>query len=204
MPSTSPRHSEDLAIRFVNTMAWRLRNPAEERLGSPDALLAWLLHNAVISAAEGRRLKSAWKARPDAAGTAYAAALRLREAIYGLCLGLMRGQAPSESSRSGLAEFLWGGAPALRLHWEDGGLTWRASWQAGDELADSRDLLRPIALSAAALVTGTRAHRIKQCEDDRGCGWLFVDDSRLQNRRWCAMGDCGNVAKARRHRKRLE
>lgn len=43
---------------------------------------------------------------------------------------------------------------------------------------------------------------IKQCEDDRGCGWLFVDDSRLKNRRWCSMGDCGNVAKARRHRAR--
>jgi predicted RNA-binding Zn ribbon-like protein len=203
MSSKSPGQAEDLAIRFVNTMAWRLRNPAEERLGSADALLAWLLSNAVISAGEGRRLKSAWKTRPDAAGTAYAAALQLREAIYGLFFGLMRGQAPPDSSRSGLAEFLWGGVPALRLHWDDGELTWRPIWQAGDEIADCRDLLRPIALSAAALVTGPRAHRIKQCEDERGCGWLFVDDSRLQNRRWCAMGDCGNVAKARRHRKRL-
>jgi predicted RNA-binding Zn ribbon-like protein len=200
MLSKLSRHSEDLAIRFVNTMAWRLRNPAEERLGSPEALLVWLLDNDVMSAAEGRRLKSVWKARPAAARKSYEAALRLREAIYGLCLGLVRGHAPSEPALRGLDDFLWSGGPVPRLHWDAGRLTWRAS----AETEDSRDSLRLIALSAAALVTGPRAHRIKQCEDDRGCGWLFVDDSRLQNRRWCAMGDCGNVAKARRHRERLK
>lgn len=200
MSSKSSRPSEDLAIRFINTMAWRLRDPAEERLGSPEALLVWLQDNDVMSAAEARRLKSIWKARPDAARRSYGAALKLREAIYGLCLGLVRGRAPSDSALQALDEFLWSGAPALRLHWDAGRLTWRA----GAETDDCRDPLRLIALSAAALVTGPRAHRIKQCEDDRGCGWLFVDDSRLQNRRWCAMGDCGNVAKARRHRERLK
>jgi predicted RNA-binding Zn ribbon-like protein len=200
MSSKSSRHSEDLAIRFINTMAWRLRDPAEERLGSPEALLVWLQDNDVMSHAHARRLKSVWKSRPDAARKSYEAAMRLREAIYGLCLGLARGQAPSESALRGLDEFLWSGAPAPRLHWDAGRLTWRA----GAETDGACDALRLIALSAAALVTGPRAHRIKQCEDDRGCGWLFVDDSRLQNRRWCAMGDCGNVAKARRHRERLK
>ncbi|MGK9243238.1 CGNR zinc finger domain-containing protein, partial [Inquilinus limosus] len=64
-------------------------------------------------------------------------------------------------------------------------------------------LLRPIALSAAALLTGPRAGRVRQCQDERGCGWLFIDESRAQNRRWCSMGDCGNRAKASRHRARL-
>jgi len=199
MSSKSSRHSEDLAIRFVNTMAWRLREPAEERLGSPEALLVWLLDNDVMAASDGRRLKSVWKARPDAARESYEAALRLREAIYDLCRGLACGHAPSRSALCGLDEFLWSGAPALRLDWDAGRLRWRAGAGTGD----SCDSLRVIALSAAALVVGPRAQRIKQCEDDRGCGWLFVDDSRLQNRRWCAMGDCGNVAKARRHRERL-
>jgi predicted RNA-binding Zn ribbon-like protein len=64
-------------------------------------------------------------------------------------------------------------------------------------------LLRPILVSAAELMTGPKASRVKQCQDDRGCGWLFVDESRAQNRRWCSMGDCGNRAKAHRHYLRM-
>lgn len=33
---------------------------------------------------------------------------------------------------------------------------------------------------------------------DGGCGWLFIDRSRNGSRRWCAMGDCGSHAKAKR------
>jgi len=35
-----------------------------------------------------------------------------------------------------------------------------------------------------------------------GCGWLFFDTSKNRSRRWCAMEDCGNRAKARRHYRR--
>jgi predicted RNA-binding Zn ribbon-like protein len=58
------------------------------------------------------------------------------------------------------------------------------------------------ALSAAELMTGSRTRKIRRCQDDRGCGGLFVDESRLQNRPWCCMGDCGKLAKARRHGER--
>jgi predicted RNA-binding Zn ribbon-like protein len=63
--------------------------------------------------------------------------------------------------------------------------------------------LMPIAFSAVELMTGVRAARVRQCQDDRGCGWLIVDESRAQNRRWCSMGDCGNRAKAHRHYERV-
>jgi predicted RNA-binding Zn ribbon-like protein len=78
------------------------------------------------------------------------------------------------------------------------GIGWRPSSAGGPP----GDLLRPIALSAAELITGPRAARVRQCADSGGCGWLFVDESRAQNRRWCSMGDCGNRAKAARHRAR--
>jgi predicted RNA-binding Zn ribbon-like protein len=85
-----------------------------------------------------------------------------------------------------------------RLAWGAGELT----WSIGREF-DALDLLKPIVVSAAELMTGPRAGRVKQCQDDRGCGWLFVDESRAQNRRWCSMGDCGNRAKANRHYERV-
>ncbi len=40
--------------------------------------------------------------------------------------------------------------------------------------------------------------RVKACAE-AGCGTLFHDTSRNRSRRWCAMEDCGNRAKARRH-----
>ena len=32
-----------------------------------------------------------------------------------------------------------------------------------------------------------------------GGGYLFIDDSKSANRRWCTMTACGNRAKAQRH-----
>ncbi|HEV2391667.1 MAG TPA: CGNR zinc finger domain-containing protein [Verrucomicrobiae bacterium] len=40
---------------------------------------------------------------------------------------------------------------------------------------------------------------MRLCQGDT-CGWLFVDSSKNHSRRWCDMRDCGNRAKARRHR----
>jgi predicted RNA-binding Zn ribbon-like protein len=75
-------------------------------------------------------------------------------------------------------------------------------WQV-ESGADAESLLKPIAWSAAGLLTGPRAERVKQCQDERGCGWLLIDESRAQNRRWRSMGNCGNLAKSRRHFRRI-
>jgi predicted RNA-binding Zn ribbon-like protein len=186
---------EDLAIRFVNTVAWRLRDPVEERMETPEAMLAWLQRNRLADADTLHTVAAAWRLHPDAAQAAHRTAVRLREAIYALFIGRIRGEAPPTDALAVFNEFLaWpGGAP--RIGWTSGGLAWQP--HAGS--SDAADLLAPVALSAAELMTGTRAGKIRQCQDDRGCGWLFVDESRAQNRRWCSMGDCGNRAKAQRH-----
>ncbi|MEO7794047.1 MAG: ABATE domain-containing protein [Thermoanaerobaculia bacterium] len=58
--------------------------------------------------------------------------------------------------------------------------------------------LWPIARSAADLMTSSEFGRVAQC-DGSACTWLFLDQSRTRNRRWCSMQSCGNRAKARRH-----
>ncbi len=63
--------------------------------------------------------------------------------------------------------------------------------------------LRPIALAPAQLLTSDWVDRVKQCEDDRGCGFLFIDTSKNRSRRWCSMDGCGNRAKVQRHRNRI-
>jgi predicted RNA-binding Zn ribbon-like protein len=187
--------SEDLAIRFVNTMAWRLRTPTEERLQSSWGLLDWLQANGIADAKQIRGISRIWKEKPAVVSDVYQFAISLREAIYELLVAHIRGSTPPEWELAVLNDALSTPAPLLR----SASSGKRYVWQSRSTDGDIRDLLMPIALSAVELTTGLRATKVRQCQDDRGCGWLFVDESRAQNRRWCSMGDCGNRAKARRH-----
>jgi predicted RNA-binding Zn ribbon-like protein len=58
-------------------------------------------------------------------------------------------------------------------------------------------ILNPIIHSAADLMISQELRKVKKCSDPV-CGWLFLDISRNQSRRWCDMQDCGNRAKASR------
>lgn len=188
---------EELCIRFVNTVAWRLRDPREERLPTAHALLRWLGENGLGGPRYLARIGAASNV-DGAAADFHEAAIRLREAIYGLFHARIENVSPPKESLALLNIWIVCPAPGVELARKGTELIWRPSSLDGA----AGDLLRPIALSAANLMTSPRAHKVRQCSDDRGCGWLFVDESRAQNRRWCAMGDCGNRAKAARHRAR--
>ena len=201
--STSTRADspvDDLAIRFVNTAAWRLRSEIEERLPSPAELLMWLQSNGLLSKDQRTSLQRVWKQNEDVARSLYGSAIALRELIYNLLSARIDDRAPAEADVAAFNNF-------LSSHVHSAGIAWRAGeygWEVPGSQVSRTSLLMPIALSAAELLTGVRASRIRQCQDDRGCGWLFVDESRAQNRRWCSMGDCGNRAKAQRHYQRAK
>jgi predicted RNA-binding Zn ribbon-like protein len=58
--------------------------------------------------------------------------------------------------------------------------------------------MRLLADSAAEVVLTVNPERLKTCAGNH-CGWMFVDESPNNRRRWCAMAICGNRAKAKRH-----
>jgi predicted RNA-binding Zn ribbon-like protein len=63
------------------------------------------------------------------------------------------------------------------------------------------DLLARIAEPIVREIGDGREDRFRICANDM-CAWVFFDESRPGNRRWCDMATCGNRAKARRHRAR--
>lgn len=186
---------EELSIRFVNTVAWRLRDPVEERVASPEAVLKWLLDARLLDRSSFLTIKARWKRAPRQGKAFFKAALALREAIYSLFVARIEDKKADCAATGILNMHLAGSMRHLALISSQRRLEWKTSSGAIAPEA----LLRPIAWSAAGLLTGPRAKRVKQCQDERGCGWLFIDESRAQNRRWCSMGDCGNLAKSRRH-----
>ena len=72
----------------------------------------------------------------------------------------------------------------------------------GDEISLDK-MIWAVARSAADLLTSADLKRVGVCAGE-GCGWLFFDTSKNNSRRWCAMEDCGNRAKARRHYQRSQ
>lgn len=195
-PKRNDWGDEDLAIRFVNTAAWRLRDPHEERLPDAGSLLDWARSNG-IDPPRSLNAKAYRQQDNKRSKALYRNAIILREAIYEILVARMQGKRPPSDALTVFNSFLARSTPGTTLGWRSGELRWEMS-----SSADGDELFKPIVMSAAELMMGTRAGRVKQCQDERGCGWLFVDDSRAQNRRWCSMGDCGNRAKALRHYKR--
>jgi predicted RNA-binding Zn ribbon-like protein len=63
------------------------------------------------------------------------------------------------------------------------------------EFDEPRQLLVPIAESAADLIALTDWKNIRKCENSE-CILYFHDTTKNHRRRWCSMGACGNRAKA--------
>ena len=70
----------------------------------------------------------------------------------------------------------------------------------GEKAGDALLRLR-IVEAAVALLISDAMLKVKACPT---CGWLFLDVSKNQSRRWYSMDTCGAVAKARRYYRRLK
>lgn len=183
-----------LALDFANTVGWRKRAKRAEHLRNYADLLAWAKSAGALSGPEAERLAGEGRRRPGATSAALRRALRLREAIYGLFSALALRAAPAAEDLRALNAALPAALSRLRIGVSENVPAWE--W-TGDELALDR-MLWPVARSAADLLTSQHLGRVRECGDEH-CGWLFLDTSRNQSRRWCSMSDCGNRAKARRH-----
>ena len=195
------RAADTLCLDFANTVAWRKSEAREERLPSASSLLAWSVGAGVLDAGTAAQLGRRWETHPGEAAALYEQAVALREAIYRMLLAGIRGVPPPADALQVLNTLLSAAPPRTRI--APSGNT--VGWWIGSGRSRSTDLLAPIAWSAADMLTGPRMSRVRECADDKGCGWLFLDESRAGTRRWCSMGECGNRAKARRHylRRRL-
>jgi len=188
-----------LCLAFVNTVAWRKTPTPEERLASPAALADWCAGTSLFDAGAAQALKRQWRRDPEVAVACHRRAVELREAIYSLCRSQILGKPPADADLSVFNNLL-AAAPSRQSLAVTAG---KFGWQLPSRHSEL-DLLAPVIWSAADLLTGPPVRRVRQCEDPKGCGWLFLGESRAGTRRWGSMGECGNRAKARRHYLRVK
>lgn len=184
------------ALDFANTAAGRDAAAPAEHLATPTDLVDWALHAGSIDAATAARARTELAGDRDLAETVFRHALQLREAVYRIGACLAHGHAPPGNDLTRVKDVARRALSSAELAPADG--RYRFDFSAAPPEAA---LLGPIAWSALDLLAAGRFERLKQCAN-HDCGWLFLDHSKNNSRRWCDMATCGNVAKGRRHRQR--
>lgn len=185
-------------LAFANTLDWHAAAQPVETLHRYADLAAWAAEVGLLAAGERQALVALAATQPGAAAAVYEAALTLREAIYRLFTALSRGETPPAADLLCINAYHQQAATQLQLVHSSTGFGWQWTTLAADLAAP----LWPIAWSTVELLMSPWLARVKQCEDLRGCGYLFIDTSKNRSRRWCSMESCGNRAKVQRHRAR--
>lgn len=200
-----------LCLDFINTVGGRNPLPPRRRtepggvtirddqLNEYPDLVAWSWHASLFNEATARKLLSEAAQHTKAAAAVVKRALALREAIYRICLALTEQQKPLADDLALLNQEL----DEARCHERLVPGTGNFVWQWTEDGAALERMLWPLADSAAEFLTTSDLSRLRECGGD-DCGWLFVDTSRNGKRQWCVMEDCGNLAKVRRFRARLQ
>jgi predicted RNA-binding Zn ribbon-like protein len=176
-----------LALDLVNTVEPRIPDTeGREHLTSPAALLTWARRTALLDEAEADQVAVAWQQNPDAGRKDLRAAIELRESLYAALTALGDARSPDLAP---ITTRWTTAAPRAALRMTSDGARLQAAPLIPDRLA----------FAAVDLVTGLDLTRLRACPtDEGGCGWLFLDHSRNNSRRWCVMADCGTQAKSRK------
>lgn len=178
-----------LCLDFVNTIHDRYAPEAEDYVRQPERFIEWCVHAGALHPGEAI-------AAPDSADRR-ASLMRkvrtLRHHLHALLASRIDGAPPPADAVQCLDRWLhlaWAGQSLGsdgQMHWRDG---------AYDALLP----LKRIALDALDLIGSASASRLRRCDNTSSCGWLFLDTSKNQRRRWCAMETCGTLVKMKRYR----
>ncbi len=181
MPSHFTFDSGRLCLDFMATLVDR-KGAAIERLDEPGKLSEWLKRAGKLTAV------------PTATKRQLLDAIELREASYEAVQAAREGRKPLKASVECINRWAAKRALSPRLNLDGR----KSSWSTDDPISAT---LSHIARDAIDLLASPTADSIRECSGT-ACSMLFVDISRAQKRRWCAMERCGNRSKKATFRKR--
>ncbi|HET9663959.1 MAG TPA: CGNR zinc finger domain-containing protein [Burkholderiales bacterium] len=179
-------------LDLINTVDFRHGEAREETLRNANELIAWMRGAGLVDSRSAAKLAGWARSREKEAGALLAEIHDIRELAARLVEAVIDRVDPGARDLARLNE-LARECDERRIEWT-GNRYSLALRSAGDCAVWIRHL---IVGSVTGLLTSGDMRRVARCQDDRGCGWLFIDNSRAGNRRWCSMSDCGNRAKAR-------
>jgi len=184
-----------LCLDFSNTLGMHAGKMKPEFLRSYFDLAEWSNYAGIITEEEERALLRRAEKSPEQAEAVLQKALELRETIFRIFSSIAEDAVPSEKDLFLFNKKLSRMLRCSKLQITGSGIEWN--------IAGSKETLdwplNAVIHSAFLLLTSDEWDKVKMCADERGCGWLFVDNSKNRSRRWCDMADCGNLAKQKRY-----
>jgi predicted RNA-binding Zn ribbon-like protein len=180
----------DVALDFINTQTGPPNGPPDgDALLGYDDLILWARHVGELGDSEASALIHLGRRDPRAAAAVFDRAREVRSTLHAVFSASAHGETPRAAALAALRDAETEALEHATLAFRGDHLEW--SWNEDRGLARP---LWPIVHAAVELVTGARLERVKQCG---GCRYLFVDASKNNSRRWCAMEDCGTAAKSK-------
>jgi predicted RNA-binding Zn ribbon-like protein len=183
-------------LDFANTVDWRTSDAPEELLHGYDELLAWAVRAGILEREGAAWLEREAKAHPHAAAAAFERALALREAIHRVFRAHAHGDAPQPDDLAHVASSYSDAIAHAKLLVRDSSTGYAWSFDESSRALDR--VVWPLALSAVDLLESSDVNHVREC-GGRGCGWLFLDETRNHARRWCVSSACGNRERVRRY-----
>jgi predicted RNA-binding Zn ribbon-like protein len=182
-----------LCLDFVNTINSRL-HPEHDYLMQYLDLVGWANKVGILPPTQTNQLQKRAMQNAEEAENALGSSRTLRELLYRLFSNAVQGIEPNKKDME-IFVSIYGKAISHGqfLKKED---HYTTAWNV-DEAFDS--VLWPIVHSAGELLLSSGLGQVKECP---ACGWLFLDISKNQSRRWCSMNTCGARDKMRRYHKR--
>jgi predicted RNA-binding Zn ribbon-like protein len=162
-----------LSLDFVNTISWPNTDRRHDWLTTPGNVSMWL---------EAVGLPATEADQSDLTNVN-----AIRNAVTEMLRPLAHNSQPTLAAGERFNRFLTRAQARRRI--DPVNLTW--TWKPPKRTSD---LLDPVLVDAADLITTNNHDRLKHCPS---CDWLFEDHTRNRRRRWCDMADCGSRAKAR-------
>jgi predicted RNA-binding Zn ribbon-like protein len=184
-------------LDFVNTVGARASEYPNDKLATYADLVRWSEQAGLIDEGKALELLSYAEANSSRTAKVLEEARGFRETLFRIFGALQRMQPPPPSDLAALNRALQ--RYPIRLKIRPRGRDFFCTREVGQAI-DAWPLA-PVAWSAAELLSSDQMHHVHKCADAT-CGWLFVDTTKNHSRRWCAMDDCGSLAKARRYYQR--
>jgi predicted RNA-binding Zn ribbon-like protein len=175
-------------LDFVNTIHDRLAAEPVDYHATPQHFVAWCLRAQLLNRQEADRIA--------VSAAVMGEVWTLREHLHALLIARIDGTALPVNALRECDRWLHLAWTNLSL---DPASPDAVSWSPA--AVDARLPLKRIAVSLLDLLRTGQPHRLKRCASPDSCGWLFYDDSKGGQRRWCAMAACGTVEKMRRYRR---
>jgi predicted RNA-binding Zn ribbon-like protein len=179
-----------LCLDFVNTIHDRYAREPEDYIGQPDRFIEWCVRAGALRS--GERIAAPRSPAKRIAWMRQARALRHHSHEL-LTAHIDAAPLPAEAVQC-LDQWLHRAWASQSLG-RDGHLHWR------HEACDAWLPLKRIALDALDLISKASGSQLRHCANTTSCGWLFLDTSKNQRRRWCAMETCGTAVKMKRYRR---